>query len=144
MGPVAASHVPLLVKIGVRSWKARRVPVGRRLARFAVPVRVWDIARCEKEGGRWRSGAAGLFAVSGCCSSWWWSFLMLLLLVVDASGVGAAALEVVVDDGAIADVDGCSGCLVADVVLALRVAVEEDIIIFLLDFESCVLYYINL
>ncbi|CAK9147345.1 unnamed protein product [Ilex paraguariensis] len=47
MGRVAASQEPLLVKIGVRSWKARRVPVGRRLARWAVLSR----ARWDKEGG---------------------------------------------------------------------------------------------
>lgn len=47
-GRVAASHVPLLVKIGVRSWKAKRVPVGSRLARLAVLVKVWEIARCDK------------------------------------------------------------------------------------------------
>lgn len=32
MGRVAESHEPLLVNIGVRSWRAKRVPVGRRLA----------------------------------------------------------------------------------------------------------------
>lgn len=50
MGRVAESQEPLLVKIGVRSWKARRVPVGRRLARFAVLVRVWEMARWERVG----------------------------------------------------------------------------------------------
>lgn len=35
MGRVAMSHEPLLVKMGVRSWNASRVPVGRRLARWA-------------------------------------------------------------------------------------------------------------
>nr|GFB63666.1 protein DMP3-like [Tanacetum cinerariifolium] len=43
-GRVAVSHEPLFVKIGVRSWKAKRVPVGRSLARFAVLVSVWDSA----------------------------------------------------------------------------------------------------
>lgn len=38
MGRVAASHEPLLVKTGVSSWKAKRVPVGRRLAKLAVLV----------------------------------------------------------------------------------------------------------
>lgn len=46
-GPVAESHAPLLVKIGVRTCRARRVPVGRRLARLAVPVR----ARWVRDGG---------------------------------------------------------------------------------------------
>jgi hypothetical protein len=45
IGRVAESQAPLLVKNGVRSWKAKRVPVGRRLARLAVLVRVWEIAR---------------------------------------------------------------------------------------------------
>lgn len=45
MGRVAESHDPLLVKIGMRSWKARSVPVGRRLAKFAVLVKVCEIAR---------------------------------------------------------------------------------------------------
>ena len=40
IGRVAESQAPLLVNNGVRSWKARRVPVGRRLARLAVLVRV--------------------------------------------------------------------------------------------------------
>ena len=44
MGRVAESHDPLLVKVGTRSWKARRVPVGRRLAKFAVLVKVCEIA----------------------------------------------------------------------------------------------------
>jgi hypothetical protein len=38
-GRVAESHEPLLVKIGVRSWKARREPVGRRFANWAVLVK---------------------------------------------------------------------------------------------------------
>lgn len=46
-GPVAESHAPLLEKIGVRTCRARRVPVGRRLARLAVPVR----ARWVRDGG---------------------------------------------------------------------------------------------
>lgn len=45
IGRVAESQAPLLVKNGVRSWKAKSVPVGRRLARLAVLVRVWEIAR---------------------------------------------------------------------------------------------------
>ena len=46
MARVATSHCPLLVNTGVRSWKARRVPVGRRLARWAVLSK----ARCAIEG----------------------------------------------------------------------------------------------
>lgn len=34
-GFVVVSHKPPLVTIGVRIWKAKMVPVGRRLARFA-------------------------------------------------------------------------------------------------------------
>lgn len=49
-GRVAASHEPWLVKIGVRSWRTKRVFVGRRLASWAVLVRVWESARCEMEG----------------------------------------------------------------------------------------------
>lgn len=49
------SQAPLLVKTGVRSWKARRVPVGSRFAKLAVLVRVWDSARrdsdCDEGGG---------------------------------------------------------------------------------------------
>lgn len=45
MERVAASHEPLLVKVGTKSWKARRVPVGRRLAKFAVLAKVCEIAR---------------------------------------------------------------------------------------------------
>lgn len=48
-GPVAASQDPLLVKMGVRSWNARRVPVGRRFARFAVLVRVCESARRDRD-----------------------------------------------------------------------------------------------
>lgn len=40
MGRVTMSHEPLLVNTGVSSWKARRVPVGRRLAKLAVLVKV--------------------------------------------------------------------------------------------------------
>ena len=61
-GRVAASQpLPLLVKIGVRSWKARRVPVGRRLARLAVVVSVWEMALWDKEDCR----CGGGFAFSG-------------------------------------------------------------------------------
>lgn len=51
-GRVTASQVPLLVKTGVSSWIARRVPVGRRLAKLAVLVKVWDNARCDNEEER--------------------------------------------------------------------------------------------
>lgn len=50
-GRVAESQKPFLVKIGVRSWKARREPVGRRFAKWAVLVRPWESARCAREGG---------------------------------------------------------------------------------------------
>lgn len=51
-GRVAASQDPLLVKMGVRSWNARRVPVGRRFARFAVLVRVCESARRDRDVDR--------------------------------------------------------------------------------------------
>lgn len=44
MGRVALSHEPLLVKIGVRSWKAKSVPVGRSLARWAELSSAWERA----------------------------------------------------------------------------------------------------
>ncbi|KAE9460304.1 hypothetical protein C3L33_07794, partial [Rhododendron williamsianum] len=53
MGRVAESHAPPLVKVGVRSWRARRVPVGRRLARLAVPVSVWVSVRWDRDAGGW-------------------------------------------------------------------------------------------
>ena len=40
MGRVAESHMPFWVKTGMRSWKAMRVPVGKRLAKLAVVVKV--------------------------------------------------------------------------------------------------------
>lgn len=39
---VVGSHAPLLVKMGVRIWKAKSVPVGSRFAKLAVLVRVRD------------------------------------------------------------------------------------------------------
>lgn len=58
---VAESHAPLLVNIGVRSWNASKVPVGRRLARLAaVLVKVCVARRCIDS---WRTG--GFFGVSG-------------------------------------------------------------------------------
>lgn len=41
---LAVSQSPWLVKIGARSWKASTEPVGRRLARLAVPRNVWLMA----------------------------------------------------------------------------------------------------
>ena len=57
---MAESHTPLLVNVGVRNWKARMVPVGRRLARLAVLDRVCEMARWVRVGG-----CAGVFGVSG-------------------------------------------------------------------------------
>lgn len=61
---VAVSHAPLLVNIGVRSWKAKRVPVGRRLAKLAVVVSVCVIARWEREGC-WFLGLSGAVVDGG-------------------------------------------------------------------------------
>lgn len=36
---VVMSHCPWLVKIGVRSWKAKSVPVGSKFAKLAVLVK---------------------------------------------------------------------------------------------------------
>ena len=38
------SHWPLLVRIGLRNWKRKTVPVGRRRIRFPTPVRVFSVA----------------------------------------------------------------------------------------------------
>lgn len=59
-GRVTASHEPWFVKIGVTVWRAKRVPVGKRLANWAVLASVCDIAHCDKVG----AGAGGL-GVSG-------------------------------------------------------------------------------
>ena len=56
---VTASQAPLLVKTGVRSWKARSVPVGRRLARLAVEARVCESARCRRVDGADDDGDGG-------------------------------------------------------------------------------------
>ena len=56
MGRVAESHVPFCVNTGMRSWKAMRVPVGKRLAKVAVVVKVWEIALCERDCWRWSWG----------------------------------------------------------------------------------------
>jgi len=65
MGRVAESHAPFWVKIGMRSWNAKRVPVGRCLARFAVAVKVWETALCEKDFCHC-SGAFGVSEIDGC------------------------------------------------------------------------------
>lgn len=87
-GLVTRSQLPLAVKIGVRSWNASRVPVGRRFARLAVPVSVWETALCEKEGGRWSCSATG----PSTSSSWsaWWSTAAPLELLLDAASPDAA------------------------------------------------------
>lgn len=59
MGRVAESHAPFWVKMGMRSWNAKRVPEGKRLARLDVLSNVWEIARCEKDRWRRRLGAIG-------------------------------------------------------------------------------------
>lgn len=95
MGRVAASHEPLLVNIGVRSWKARRVPVGRRLARLAtVLVRFRTIVGC-----RCRAAAFGVSAAA----------TTTLPLAV---GIGVASVVLSFMDGCLVVVD-----------LALRVAI---------------------
>lgn len=80
MDRVTESQDPLLVKVGVRSWKAMRVPVGRRLARFAVLVRVWEMALRVRDGG-----GVGDLGVSGPSGSL--SLLLELLKLVDGSVV---------------------------------------------------------
>lgn len=68
---VVESHEPLDVKIGVRRWKAKRVPVGRRFAKCAVLDKVWVTARCEREGEGEVGGGGGasFFSIRSCCSS---------------------------------------------------------------------------
>lgn len=39
-------QLPWCVKIGDRIWNPRTVPVGRRLAKWAVPLNVFLIALC--------------------------------------------------------------------------------------------------
>lgn len=93
MGLVAASQVPLLVNMGVSSWKAKRVPVGSRLARLAVPVNVCESALCDIDGGLWRTfpfpPPLPLLGVSGSAS--WGLSPMLEEEVSLAAGSGAAA-----------------------------------------------------
>ncbi|MFS7919727.1 hypothetical protein Hanom_Chr03g00216071 [Helianthus anomalus] len=66
-GRVTASHDPWLVNIGVTVWSAKRVPVGRRLASWAVLARVCDMAHCDRVGGG--DGGLGLSGMSFSGSS---------------------------------------------------------------------------
>lgn len=51
MARVAISHCPLLVKIGVSTWKAKRVPVGSKLAKLAVLAKArWAIDGLRSSG----------------------------------------------------------------------------------------------
>lgn len=52
MERIIESHAPFVVKIGVRIWNARRVPVGRRLAKWAVPDNAFRVRDegCGREG----------------------------------------------------------------------------------------------
>lgn len=93
-GRVAASQEPLLVKIGVRSWNARRVPVGRRFARFAVLVRVCESALRDRD----LDLDSGRFTVSG----------VVVVVMVE-----------VVEDDAAGEVGGCC-CSKVAVGLCLR------------------------
>lgn len=43
-------HWPLLVRTGLRNWKAKTVPVGRSLIRFPTPVRVACAVVCGGGG----------------------------------------------------------------------------------------------
>lgn len=45
---VTESQAPLFVNTGVRIWNAKRVPVGSRFAKLAVPVSAPDTARLEE------------------------------------------------------------------------------------------------
>ncbi|GAB2229699.1 hypothetical protein Droror1_Dr00013951 [Drosera rotundifolia] len=65
---VTLSQTPLLVKIGVRSWNANRVPVGSRLARWAVLASICESPCWENEGARVSVGGAG---GSDCWLSSW-------------------------------------------------------------------------
>lgn len=66
-GRVTASQEPWLVKMGVTVWRAKRVPVGRRLASWAVLASVCDIAHCDIVGGG--GGGLGLSGMSFSSSS---------------------------------------------------------------------------
>lgn len=92
-GRVAASHVPLLVKTGVRSWKAKRVPVGRRLARWAVLVKVWEIARWGRDGVGGSSGG-GDAEISGAWAS---ETEEVVVVVVGEDGVGLTLRAIFLD-----------------------------------------------
>ena len=78
MGRVAESHVPFCVNTGMRSWKAMRVPVGKRLAKVAVVDKVWEIALCERDCWRWSWGF-GVSSGSG-------SVLVVVLGVLGVDG----------------------------------------------------------
>lgn len=53
---------------GVRSWKAKRVPVGRSFARFAVLVSVWESADgvCGRDVGGSNVVLSSDVAVADC------------------------------------------------------------------------------
>lgn len=70
MAVVVESQEPLLVKIGIRSWNAIRVPVGRRLAKWAElsstrrEIEGGGVGCCSGGGGESESG--GGFVVADC------------------------------------------------------------------------------
>ena len=99
---VTLSQVPLLVKTGVSIWKARRVPVGSRLAKVAVLVRVWESARRDRDGACGCGDTADADADAAVASAW--------DEVVAASD---------------ADVDGC-------LVVVVGLCLTDDIIFFIL------------
>ncbi|KAH0470453.1 hypothetical protein IEQ34_000176 [Dendrobium chrysotoxum] len=77
MSRVVESQEPLWVKTGVRSWKARSVPVGRRLARWAVPARAWErvgfvraeqrrVGRGEEAGEEEEEESGSVFSAMFC------------------------------------------------------------------------------
>lgn len=68
---ITVGHLPCCVKAGENIWNVRTVPVGRRLAKWAVPLKVFLIAFCVEVFGV-GAGAALLlilFSRSGCCVS---------------------------------------------------------------------------
>lgn len=75
-------HWPLLVRTGLRNWKAKTVPVGRSLIRFPTPVRVACAVVC---GG---GGLLGLDMVDGaeCVCVWSFCFKCLIIFLVDVIG----------------------------------------------------------
>lgn len=89
---VVESHEPLFVKIGVRTWNTKRVPVGRSLARFAVLASVWESA----DGGCGRD--------VGCC------IVVLSSMTVVAACVAVLSSTAVVAGGrALKDILFCCG-----------------------------------